>query len=77
MTTGCLSQISWRWTENDRRLAKRKGVGFAQSCRGMEMQGGRTCKRKDARAWQWLTLGLFVVVAVGVLAQVVIEGEAT
>lgn len=41
------------------------------------MQGGRTCKRKDARAWQWLTLGLFVVVAVGVLAQVVIEGEAT
>ena len=30
----------------------------------------------DARTWQWLTLGLFVVMAVGVLALVAIVGGA-
>ena len=30
----------------------------------------------NARTWQWLTLGLFVVMAVGVLALVAIVGGA-
>ena len=30
----------------------------------------------NARIWQWLTLGLFVVMAVGVLALAVIVGGA-
>ena len=32
---------------------------------------------QDARTWQWLTVGLFLVMIVGVLALVVIVGGAS